>query len=285
VKPRTNGGIVEVTQVRPDLLLALVDGYVGLDIFNLSNNDRKDLAGRIIGPVQNEVGTAGDGKLFVVKGNLAGLMTLQAGDTTKDIEVISPARYTVSFRFLLQPKEVSDSSPSIWTKHTISEVDAWVSNLNWIFGSQANITFQLGTAQGFHAQDTLFPSLGHGQMEENFYNPKDSNRDYRDKNANFTVFVVGPFNYEGNAKVHAATNHPDDGGSWVTVIADDPVYDRIDYPPSRFIPVLCHELSHAIRKDYDDFDGDPEGISSLKKQNTKIGPLLRDALLHPPGSK
>jgi hypothetical protein len=291
-KQQAIGGKLDVTEVDPDLLLAHVHSYVGLDIYNLSADDQKDLLSRIYPPVQLEVADPGNdfrpppSKLLVVKGNLPGKTTLKAGDATQDVEVFSPNRYTVSFRFLQPPKGVSDPSLSLWTKRKRSEVVAWISKLNWIFGSQANITFRLGTAEVFWSHDALTSKIRHEDMADNFanLNPKEADRDHRDNNSNFTVFLTGVVNYNGDPQVYGATYHPDDGGSWVTVIADHPSYSYCEYP-DQFIPVLAHELSHAIRKDYADFNDDPEGISSTKKQNTKIGPLLRDALLHPPGSK
>jgi hypothetical protein len=288
---------VEVIEPNPDLLLGIVHAILGYDIYKLSADDQKDLLSRIFQPLQNEVGAAGDGRLFVVKGNLPGTDTIQAGDATQDVVVVSPrpeGSYVVSFKFILVPEAVPDTASSdpnfnsdmekyrwrleqhLWTRHTASEVDAWISKLNWIFGSQTNSTFDLGTAKPLPIKKLSFVKTD---------NDADEFNNYRDPGADFTVILCGDQleirNDSGHPRPLALTWQPDDGGSWVTITKDNPKRDG-DVAADHFVLALAHELSHAVQQDHKNTHFCEEGfLRSRKRQTTMIGDVLRPLLVNP----
>jgi hypothetical protein len=304
-QPKYNPNLLTVTKVDPDEANARLIHY--LRDLGVRGDVYLGLKGEIERSMSKELHD-GSGKLFVVEGKVVGTTTIGTGTngdptfTSPYVDVFTPKRYKVSFRFLARAhafvenprwsqeeleeqrseykKETPETAIEIWTGRSTMEAPAWISHLSWIYGSQAGIKFELGTAEGFYSKKPLNSALQHDEMKNNFEKE-------RDNNAKFTVFLPGRFNYEeSNSGVYGVTypppdwTKPSDGGSFVTAIADHPNYSYCHYP-DQIIPVLAHELSHAIRNTKDDFDDDTEGISSTKNQNTKILPLLRTALLKP----
>jgi hypothetical protein len=272
--------IVDVTEVKPQDVGARLERY--LDDIDVSGDARKDLLDSMRTHVLAEAQT-GRSKLLAVKGKMPGQKTtLQIGREARNVEVIPAASYTVSFRFLQRCDACDDVDRSkdpvhlpTWTARNPAEVNGWISQLNWIFGSQANITFELGTAQWFGKDTPIAPP--DEKIGREVLAPQ------RDNDASFTVFVVGYVHSSGRAG--AWTIPPerfgaDRAGTWVTIMPDHPQAPNVKSDP--FILTLAHELSHAIQR-----DRLPGGmhfcetgiLRSATLQTTKIGDLLRPLLV------
>jgi hypothetical protein len=265
---------LKVTEVDPDIAYAeLISYVVHLGVWG----DVSDGLVHSIEPAMTKELHDGSSKLYSVEGKVVCKSDLGTG-TNGDIDKTNPSvfvfpkprTYKVSFRFLAQQAKYPNAT---WTRRNTTEVDAWISHLNWIYGSQAGIKFELGTTEPFDSLDPLTSQI-YRQHQKAYFEPR------RDNKADITVFLPGYFNFKGDSNVHAETYHPPDWGeppdkgSWVIRIADDPDYNYIKYP-DRFISALAHELSHAIRNDTKESTPDEEGISSTVTRNTKIGPRLR----------
>jgi hypothetical protein len=285
---------VEVTEVDPRFILGEVDGY--LDDNDVSGDARKDLLHRMASIVRYEVGPLDSlnrtypivprdqarlpwSKLLAVKGRLPGKATLQAGRATQKVAVLPAASYTVSFMFLQRPTGKWDPDAALWTTRSPSEVNDWISNLNWIFGSQANITFQLGTSQPLPMDPPVQNNIDEATKKsawKRFYGQ-------RDNGADFTVFLCGDnLLFDGTKnEIIAASDQPPEGGSWATIMPDHPVRYGDDNP-DEFIVVLAHELSHCIQQDKSPggMHFSEEGtLRSKGRQTTKIQEVLRSLLV------
>lgn len=280
VKLQPTRGGVEATEVECTRLLAVVHRYVGLDL--MSADDQKDLLNRIYPTLRN--GPVCDDwprdKLFEVKGKLPGKTTLQAGKVTQNVEVLNPTKYTVSFKFVQPPENPTGDllKNSLWTTHNASEVNGWISKLNWIFGSQTNITFQLGKSEPLRFKPY---KRNYMQLDKDL----DEFNGYRDSAANFTVFLCGDQldirTDSRNGSPPATTWQPDDGLSWVIIMRDHPQRAG-DVTADEFSLSLAHELSHAIQLDHRDTHYDEDlTLRSNKRQTAMIGNVLWPMLVLP----
>jgi hypothetical protein len=262
---------VDVDEVNSQFVASQFESY--LDGIEVGGGARKDLLDTLVPTVQHEA-LSGFSKIFSVKGKIVGRTTLQAGRVTQAIEVI-PAWtiYTVSFRFLRRPGtgtgQGSGTSQKVaGTRRGPAEVDEWISKLNWIFGSQANITFQVGTSEWVEADRPLGP-VNLKIAQEHLESKKDDAADV-------TVFLVG----EVAPPDSGFTYRPADGGSWAVCVEDDPNEPGVQ--SDSFLLVLAHELSHFVMRDTQNIHFCEDGIlRSHGIQTTKIGDLLRPLLIKP----
>jgi hypothetical protein len=281
---------VDVTEVNPQVILAQLDGY--LDDNDVSGDARKDFLTRMYAGVHSELlpleslnrnnpnaprdqAPLSRSKLLVVKGKVARTTMLQAGPATQQVEVIRAASYTVSFMFLQRPAGKWDPDAALWTKRSPSEADDWISKLNWIFGSQANITFLLGTSQLLPLDPPAYRDIVKKSDWDNFF-------DNRDPTADFTVFLCGDnLKFVGSKNdTVAESDQPPKGGSWATLIPDNPNRPGDD-KPDEFIVILAHELSHCIQQDKGNMHFcEEQTLRSRGRQTTKIQNVLRSLLVN-----
>lgn len=267
----TDGRQVEVAEVDPRFVGVQFESY--LDGIEVSGGARKDLLNTLVPPVQHEA-LSGFSKVLSVKGKMVGRTTLQAGRVTQAIEVV-PAWtiYTVSFRFLRRPDPGEGQGSgrpqkAAGTRRGPAEVDEWISRLNWIFGSQANITFQVGTSEWVETDRPLGPV--NLKVAQQYLESK------KDEAADVTVFLVGAVAPPDSG----FTYRPANGGSWVVLVEDDPNEPGVKSDP--FLLVLAHELSHFVMRDTHNIHFCEDGIlRSHGIQTTRIGDLLRPLLVKP----
>jgi hypothetical protein len=291
-KPDYDKGSLDVRVVEPSDVLMRFEEY--LKDLAVSGSARQDLLNTMLPPVKTEVSN-GSGKLLLVTGKTHGPTYLGAGAEQVVVQVIPGAFYTLSFRFLQKPdfqvnpdwtqgelaqgaRVYSNAAPDMkvtWTTRTLAEVDDWISNLNWIFGSQANITFQLGTKEPFHLDSPI--AAPDKSASRRLLDSK------KDQDASFTMFMVG---YVNEPPAAAWSNVPPTAGTGpglTAMLPDHPKAPTTGSDP--FMVTLAHELSHCIDRDLgDDWHFDTDGIlRSTKIQSTKIGGTLRDQLVKPKG--
>jgi hypothetical protein len=257
---------VDVTEVDPILVGSQFELF--LDGIEVSGGARKHLLNTLLPMVHQEVWSLFS-KLLAVKGKLIGRTTLRAGRVTQAVEVI-PAWtiYTVSFRFLRRPDVGGGAAQNVaGTGRSPAEVDEWVSQLNWIFGSQANITFQVGSSEWVQMEKPLGPltlKLAQDHLESK-----------KDDGADVTVFLVGKVAPPDSGFTYRSTD-----GDWVVLVEDHPNEPEVKSDP--FILVLAHELSHFVMRDTHNLHFCEDGIlRSHGIQTTKIGDLLRPLLVKP----
>jgi hypothetical protein len=258
-------GRLRVEEIDNRLALGRFELY--LDSLEVSGSAKKDLMDGVWPLIQHELQSLYS-KLFEVTGKVTGAAKLQAGKMTQAVEVIPSASYTVSFRFL-QRFRGDQEEPAAGTKRSPAEVDDWISNLNWIFGSQANITFDKGTSAWVPLNHPLGP-VSTKVFKDNGLEPE------KDDAADFTVFLVGKVDpgYNGHSY------QPKTGESWVSMLSDYPQEPEVK--SDSFILVLAHELSHCVQKDLGNTHFCQSRIlRSAGIQSTVIGDVLRPLLVKP----
>jgi hypothetical protein len=242
-----------------------------------------DLVSNMWPDVQNLV-MNGTAKLLKVTGKAMGFTTLSAGPkAAQNFKVIPSTTYKLAFRFQ-QRSDNTDGEDRFqsWTDLSLTQVDVWWSNLNWIFGSQAGITFDVVSKNVFKPKDPLHPDAGGRKKDDPRDSPAERTRtNYKafvDDNAENTVFLTGTIN-----SAAAFTLEPLTGKSYTTYMPDIP-HDRMATKADPFIVILAHEISHAIQ-----YESMVSGYSHLKKegrlrsetggQSTIIGDELRQRLI------
>jgi hypothetical protein len=264
VQPVTHDkGRLRVEEVDNRLALGRFELY--LDSLEVSGSVRKDLMDGVWPLIQHDLQSLYS-KLFEVTGKVTGPATLQAGKQSQKVEVIPSASYAVSFRFVRRSKAPQDE-PAAGTTRNPAEVTDWINNLNWIFGSQANVTFEKGSVAEVPLKHALGPvtktSFIHNRLEAEI-----------DRAADFTVFLVGKV---GDV---IAFSYVTDDDSWLSLMPDHPNEPGAKTDP--FVLVLAHELSHCVQKDTDNSHFCERGIlRSSGLQSTVIGDGLRPLLVKP----
>jgi hypothetical protein len=265
---RYDAGHVKVEEIDNKLALGRFELY--LDSLEVSGSARKDLMDKMWPLIQHDLLSLYS-KLFEVTGKVLGPTTLQVGKMTQKLEVIPWASYTVSFRFLkpYSGDKKRPDGPVAGTTRSPAEIDDWISNLNWIFGSQANITFEKGTSDWFTSETWLGPLTQKSFTDLGFESKQDGAAD-------ITVFLVGVV---GDAYAETYLTKSD---SWITLMPDRPPQT---YTSDPFIGTLAHELSHFV----EDKDTKPRNahfceqgiLRGMKPESTKIGDVLRPRLVKP----
>ena len=164
-----------------------------------------------------------------------------------------------------------------WTKHNLSDVNNWMSQLNWIFGSQANITMELISPETFQPKTSILPVLDKRTQTLDNY------KAYINGNADDTVILTGTV-YGG----WGFSTSLDRGKPWVSFVSDNvtgmPVTSSVD----KFILLIAHEISHAIMNDQRGGGGthfcQDRILRSQLSETTIIGDVLRPLLVNRGGS-
>ena len=125
-----------------------------------------------------------------------------------------------------------------WTKRNISEVTNWMSQLHWIFGSQANITVELVSVEAFNRKRQSCPSSTNGTQTLDNY------KSYINGNADDTVILTGTV-YGG----WGYSTPLDPGKPWVSFVSDNVTGMPATSSVNKFILLIAHEISHAIMND------------------------------------
>jgi hypothetical protein len=264
---RYDTGLLSVEEVENYASMAYLEWY--LDSLDVSGSARKDLMDKMWPIIQYELQSLHI-KMFRVKGKVLGPTKLEYGKTTQQVEVITSASYTVSFRFL-KPYSGAGTRPDgpvAGTTHSPAEIDDWIANLNWIFGSQANVTFEKGTSDWFTSETWLGPLTKKSFIELGFESKQDGAADV-------TVCLVGVV---GDV---VALTYKTKTDSWITLVPDRP--SQTYYTSDTFIGVLAHELSHFVEKDEANthFCGTGFLRAWTPPESTLIGDVLRPLLVKP----
>jgi hypothetical protein len=162
-----------------------------------------------------------------------------------------------------------------WTRHSLSEVNNWMSHLNWIFGSQANITMELVIAETFQPDSPISPDADQSQQTRDLYKP------YINNKAEDTVFLTGTV--YGGQGVTVSPGPGEPGEPWISFVGDHVGNVSVATSVDKFILLMAHEISHAIMKDA----RQPRGthfcqnriLRSQLTETTIIGDVLRPLLV------
>ena len=187
--------------------------------------------------MHNGVSKSARGKLLQVWANGSGLPVLTAKSGTAslklDVAILRRKEYTVSFKFLKHTTQSGALLPA--TTWTTASASTWVTQLNWIFGAQANVYFKLIDADWVTLRTTASQPMTFEEFERTLIPLKH-------KNADLTCFLVG--------KYQGAASGAEAAGTYsiphkVCVLDDGPfpaLFDDWDF--DSFTGLMAHEFTH-----------------------------------------
>lgn len=180
------------------------------------------------------------GKLLLVSGKSPGWSWIKAthgGKTTVlNVAVTKTQSVDVSFRFLRHKDTGGKMVPdTIWSP---DDAARWVGELNWIYGPQANISFDLWDAEWVPLNQAPNQPISRQVFLKDIAGQKPAGPDV-------TVFLVGQWG--GGASGHSSGTFFDDED--VAVVDDRPSHPEITDPIDKFQVTLAHELAHYLRKE------------------------------------
>jgi hypothetical protein len=207
-------------------------------------------------------------RLLLVSGKSAGVTSLSAvsGRTKVDLEVavLSPKYFNVAFRFL----QLRDDSGNVGKTQWGPSDSRWLVNkLNWVYGPQANISFQLADSDWVNVDvnaasvDVTQPLQGTDFLKYVAGS--------KSKNADLTVFFVQKYitvDKRGFSETFLDQN--------ICVVEDKPPLPVIK-GADPFLVDLAHEVAHFLRFDenpipLDDHHNRPNVLLSRAIQSARV---------------
>ena len=180
------------------------------------------------------------GRLLAINGKAPGWSWLKVsagGNTFKlDVAVTKRQWVDVSFRFLQHRVANGGTAPD--TIYKPEDAAFFVATLNWIYGPQTNISFDLWDAEWVTLPDAPHQPVGRDVFVKSIATQAPSGPD-------ITVFLVGKWG--GGASGHSRGTFFDDLD--VAAIDDAPKRDEIPEPIDVFMLTMAHEILHYIRKE------------------------------------
>lgn len=180
------------------------------------------------------------GNLLLVSGKSPGWSSIKAthgGKTTVlNVAVTKNESVDVSFRFLRHKDGSGNLVPdTIWSP---GDAAKWVAGLNWVYGPQANISFDLWDAEWVTLDQAPHQPISKQTFLNDIVSQKPAGPDV-------TVFLVGKWG--GGASGHSSGTffHEEDAA----VVDDRPSHPEITDPIDTFMLTLAHEIAHYLRKE------------------------------------
>jgi hypothetical protein len=199
-------------------------------------------------------------RLLLVTGKVHGLTAINVvhGRTTftLDVAVVTHRIFTIAFKFLQHLDKSGNMKPR--TRYNPSDARWLINKLNWIYGPQANISFEMLEAEWVRVEKVLPESLSYDSFLSNVVERKN-------KSADLNIFFVGSPWKGGEA-----------GGTWFpkesTVVVEDnlstlPVTVHAD----PFLVNIAHEVAHFLGAHHNDRDN---VLMSMGRQSTKLDKQL-----------
>jgi hypothetical protein len=224
------GPHVDVAAVSKDQVLHALNTY--LDHLWMAKSDRENLLGALQSRVIQSLSSGG--QLLSLTGKLTGQSWIAAEKEKLNLVVTDGEDYDITFKFLRCLDD--DGNMSSATAKTPSDADAWIRQLRWILGAQADIWFASTDRQPLEIKKPF-----HGVTEAMIRQNKEF-VDGIDRTADVTVYLVGKYAGErGDGQTF-----PDLTAKGDIVIAID---DKCTGTPvvkgdDPFIVTLAHELVH-----------------------------------------
>lgn len=228
----SHDGRISVQQVSSSQIGKIADEYVLRHGANLADGTRKQLWASMLSILQYN-----PGNLFQVKGKTPGWSHIKAThrgkSITMDVAVTRRNWIDVAFRFV---RHKTGSGTAADTQYTPDDAPRMIEALNWIYGPQVNVRFDLWDAEWV----TLDQAPGQpvsGQMFLGKIAPA------RPSGPDVTVFLLGKWG--GGASGHSNGTSFYDLES--IVVTDDPSHLEIPQNIDPFNLTLAHELAHHLR--------------------------------------
>jgi hypothetical protein len=225
----------------------------------VSSAQQKDLSAALYASITQELSSGG--VLLSVESKHAGNSWIKAGKVQQSVSVTQPLVLDVAFKFLHHLD--GDGKMLTATNKDPAFVDGWITHLNWILGAQANVWFEVQSADPVKIDKQL------GTVNDVMF--RDFIMDKKDDLADVTVFLVGKWVGRGDA---GGTFFPDPGD--VIALDDKPVIPVVE-GNDVFIIGLAHELVHFVLH----FRGNKSHIHHLPDQHVLLNKLVESSVVTP----
>jgi hypothetical protein len=216
------------------------------------------------GAMHNSLNFGLHSRLLFVTGKVPGLTEIKAVyrgiPLTLEVAVVPHLFFTVAFKFLQHLDE--SGNMKVMTPWEPSDGRWLINKLNWIYGPQANITFEMVEADWVKIDKSLDQPLS----EKNFLNYVVKQKN---KRADLTIFFVG--RWKGGEA--SGTYFANEQAAVVEGNPNDPVGPGAD----PFLVTLAHEVAHFLTFEQDSvtFHHDrPNVLLSTGLQSTKLDKQL-----------
>ena len=180
------------------------------------------------------------GDLLLVSGKSPGWSRIKAthgGKTTiLDVAVTKSQWIDISFRFLRHRDANGNLVPdTIWSPDDASK---WVAGLNWIYGPQVNVSFDLWDAEWVTLNQAPSQPISRNVFLNDIVGQKPAGPD-------LTVFLVGEWGGGYSGHTGGTFFHDVDAA----VVTDRPSHPEIAKTIDPFMLSLAHEIAHSLRKE------------------------------------
>jgi hypothetical protein len=226
----------------------------------VSSAQQKDLSTALWAAITPELSSGG--LLLSVESKHAGTSWLKAGKLEQSVSVTQPLVLDVTFKFLHNLDEDGTMMPR--THKDPAFVDGWMNHLNWILGAQANVWFDVQSADPVKIDEKLGQPVSDVMFQKSIMDKKDGFADV-------TVFLVGKWSGRGDA---GGTFFLDPGD--VIALDDKPAIPVVE-GNDVFIVTLAHELVHFVLH----FRGNKSNIDHLNDQNALLSRRVESSVLTP----
>ena len=247
---RFDHSLLEVRQLTreqfPQVSNTLYDQFIAWNLIN------EDSAKAFLGTMHTNVGPRS--RLLLVTGRMRGLASINAvhaGITFKlEVAVVPSQNFTVAFKFLQHPDESGNIST---TRLNPSDARWLINKLNWIYGPQANISFEMVEADWVKVDKILGESLN----KEAFLNHI---VERKNKSADLNIFFVRKWK-GGEA---GGTHFPEEEA---VVVEENPKSLPVVDDADPFLVNLAHEVAHYLGADHHDREN---VLLSRGRQSTRL---------------
>lgn len=167
-----------------------------------------------------------------------GKLTVTGGDGKAyrtEVGVSKQRYFDVAFRFLRHKEP--DGTLVADTIHKPAIASDWIATLNWIYGPQANVMFDL-----LNAEWVTLDSKPSQPISRDFFKKSIANTPVA--NADITIYLVGQWG--GGSAGHSRGTYFDNEG--YAVVTDSPKQDEIPEGIDVFMLTMAHEILHYLRE-------------------------------------
>jgi hypothetical protein len=230
----------------------LYDQFIAWNLMN------EDSAKALLGAMHSSLSFGLHARLLLATGKMRGLTSINAvhaGITFNlEVAVVPSQNFTVAFKFLQHLDESRNITTTRWNP---SDARWLINKLNWIYGPQANISFQMVEADWVKVDKILGESLD----KEAFFNHV---VERKNKSADLNIFFVRKWK-GGEA---GGTYFPEVEAA---VVEENPESLPVTADADPFLVNLAHEVAHYLGA----FHHDRENVLlSNGRQSTRLDKQL-----------
>jgi len=226
---------LQVDVVRFEDVERVAQEYINTRFREQKNQERDDQLLRLRAALYATARPDGVARALKISPKDTGIPELKAvrgnSSITLQVAILPPKDFTIAFRFLKRHDQSGNVINA--TRWTPDDVPWFLTKLNWTFGAQINIFFNLVDAAWFTVEKALGPKISRDVFRKDIV-------PFKRRGADLTCFLVG--DYDAMATEAAGEYLPDEQVCVVVDEGNPPVFDRGE----AFIGVMAHEVGHFL---------------------------------------